>query len=807
MANYNNLLNTINGAIRTNGEGAITGQLLQTILDGMVASLGAKYQYAGIATPSTNPGTPDENVFYLAAQAGTYTNFGGLVVDDGEVCALKWDGAWAKEVTGAATAEQVSQLGQEISQVISVKNKVSESTDNIWTHGNVSVTGYNLFPVNGVEGKPLYIKGHVRSDTGEHGVVNIVLVFGDGTTQPIGVYNNTDFAFVNNSLKKLTGIYLFSASGASASAGINADFTDIMVINGGNVPNSYFPDISAIDFYSREVSAENKKMHQFALSAEVSTKRKTEFLSKLDFVVPVVINSQGEPLYDSGYDRLSTDYIDIHLLVGKKISFSLFGLRDSAEILNVISYFDEERNYISGVVSYQSGLNVGISTIPGNAYYIIATSAKGNLDDSFVYVINDTADDLFVDSKYSNATIVVNPEMDKTTFVNAINSYIPTLATLNKVREFSFITLDGSWEWEKIYDIINKNLREDVTSSNYTHEYNCQRINYFLEQKIYRFMDATLNTTSNTAFSLNTGLEGDEPSVIVSEDQSEMMLYAHLKRIKTKDGINWSAPETCVLNGSVNYLMHIGINYIDGVYYLIGTQRAIAGDLFLFTSTDGINFTEAGKLFNAHAIISGETVNDWGNPYLYKEPGSGKFYLFIEYEITGTTWRISLAKCNDIFAQNQDGTIGDWETTTQPIIATPWVDIGGGSAGMTPVPAGGIPAGAGNPELAKGVDNQPVKVDGKYYMYFHSTKQNVSNILRAYSYDLETWTVENVILDVRNAPLAGDNTSGNADHCVTEFKGRTYMFYSWNINTQLYTPSIEYIIDDRRMRDVLAIRP
>lgn len=114
MANYNNLLSTINGAISTNGTGAITGQLLQTVLDGMVASLGAKYQYAGVATPATNPGTPDENVFYFAAQAGTYTNFGGLVVNDGEVCALKWDGTWVKDVTGAATVEQVSQLGQEV---------------------------------------------------------------------------------------------------------------------------------------------------------------------------------------------------------------------------------------------------------------------------------------------------------------------------------------------------------------------------------------------------------------------------------------------------------------------------------------------------------------------------------------------------------------------------------------------------------------------------------------------------------------------------------------------------------------------
>lgn len=130
MANYNNLLSTINGAIKTNGEGFITGQRLQTILDGMVASLGAKYQYAGVAAPSTNPGTPDENVFYLASQAGTYTNFGGLVVNDGEVCALKWDGTWTKDITGAATAEQVSQLGQYAENLEWVK-VVTDSNDNI----------------------------------------------------------------------------------------------------------------------------------------------------------------------------------------------------------------------------------------------------------------------------------------------------------------------------------------------------------------------------------------------------------------------------------------------------------------------------------------------------------------------------------------------------------------------------------------------------------------------------------------------------------------------------------------------------
>lgn len=35
------------------------------------------YQFRGIATPTTNPSTPDGPVFYLATEPGTYANFGG----------------------------------------------------------------------------------------------------------------------------------------------------------------------------------------------------------------------------------------------------------------------------------------------------------------------------------------------------------------------------------------------------------------------------------------------------------------------------------------------------------------------------------------------------------------------------------------------------------------------------------------------------------------------------------------------------------------------------------------------------------
>ena len=116
MANYANLKSDIAGVIRTNNNEEITGDILQEQLLGMVDSLGAGFQYKGVATPTTAPGTPDENVFYIASTAGTYTNFGGKVVADGEVAILKYNGSWAKEVTGAATAARVTQLGQKVDE-------------------------------------------------------------------------------------------------------------------------------------------------------------------------------------------------------------------------------------------------------------------------------------------------------------------------------------------------------------------------------------------------------------------------------------------------------------------------------------------------------------------------------------------------------------------------------------------------------------------------------------------------------------------------------------------------------------------
>lgn len=96
MGNYEQLKQAVSNVIKTNGTQAITGQVLQNTLLTMINSLGGNYQFVGIATPSTNPGTPDQNVFYIAGE-GTYINFSNLTIDVGQLGVLKWNGAWSKQ--------------------------------------------------------------------------------------------------------------------------------------------------------------------------------------------------------------------------------------------------------------------------------------------------------------------------------------------------------------------------------------------------------------------------------------------------------------------------------------------------------------------------------------------------------------------------------------------------------------------------------------------------------------------------------------------------------------------------------------
>ena len=83
--NYELLKSVIAETIKANGNNEITGSLLQSVLLTAVNTLGEGYQFAGVADEAVIPGVSDAKVFYVAKGPGTYLNFNGLVVNEGEI--------------------------------------------------------------------------------------------------------------------------------------------------------------------------------------------------------------------------------------------------------------------------------------------------------------------------------------------------------------------------------------------------------------------------------------------------------------------------------------------------------------------------------------------------------------------------------------------------------------------------------------------------------------------------------------------------------------------------------------------------
>ena len=108
MGKWSNLTDAVAAVIRANGNREITGQVLQNALLNIISNLGNFASFAGVATPSANPGVPDGPVYYFATQAGTYANFGALVLD-GSCYVLYWNGtAWSSTKFDLPTTAEVT---------------------------------------------------------------------------------------------------------------------------------------------------------------------------------------------------------------------------------------------------------------------------------------------------------------------------------------------------------------------------------------------------------------------------------------------------------------------------------------------------------------------------------------------------------------------------------------------------------------------------------------------------------------------------------------------------------------------------
>jgi hypothetical protein len=129
-------------------------QYQDTYIDALLATANelktAGYIYKGVATPSTNPGTPTERVAYLASEPGTYTNFGGIVIASGLYSLTYAEGTWTgTQMQAGSDIDVVQTTGQSTSDVMSQKAVTDEIADvsvlEFQTLSYSLVTGYNCY--------------------------------------------------------------------------------------------------------------------------------------------------------------------------------------------------------------------------------------------------------------------------------------------------------------------------------------------------------------------------------------------------------------------------------------------------------------------------------------------------------------------------------------------------------------------------------------------------------------------------------------------------------------------------------------
>lgn len=223
MANYQSLKSVIQQVVKTNGNNEITGALLQQSLLAIINSLGVGYQYTGIATTSTNPGTPDARVFYFAFANGVYPNFGGLSLNN-EMAIFYYDTEWKKSTLDLATNDVLRSAIESIEPII-INGNVVNAPDEI----DITTDAQNLL--------------QFKNRTNINGLGYVILRTGNTIAQQM-TQTNTIYEIRN----------IFDLSGGN----LNVPDGSILKFNGGKIKNGNITFVNTtIDAPSTEIVFEN----------------------------------------------------------------------------------------------------------------------------------------------------------------------------------------------------------------------------------------------------------------------------------------------------------------------------------------------------------------------------------------------------------------------------------------------------------------------------------------------------------------------------------------------------------------------
>lgn len=384
MANWTILKAAIANVIKTNGNQEITGQVLQNVLNNIVSSIGENATFANIATPSTNPGTPDGPVFYLATQSGTYSNFGGAIVEN-EAAILLYNGStWVKKATGIALTESVLNLVAKSTiidpQTLNSYNKIDPGR---------LILGKSIKPAN----------GSVYNSTGTF-VSNFIDVLGIDKVYSQIYANGSMCAYDEN----FAFISYVPHSGTEYTLSENTRYvrlTGKQSLIGGNSLYLYLKNdttyyaygITKDKLYTDEKISDVEGLVDGVKAFIDIRDTSNQYINKInyvtDFIDGIMINSKGEEQLLA--TACSSVFIDV---------LGLEKFYCSAYAYGSIYGYDDEMNFVKALPSSGGGFSGAYLVEDGIRYVRISISSKNNKNRIFFYA---REEDLSVKTNMYNA--------------------------------------------------------------------------------------------------------------------------------------------------------------------------------------------------------------------------------------------------------------------------------------------------------------------------------------------------------------------------------------------------------------------
>lgn len=422
---------------------------LQNAVNAIKADIENGYVYAGIATPS---GTPvSGRVFYLARQAGTYTNFGGLTLTEG-VNILKYNGtAWSQEQlisiadiyknpligyyecdtaggtaakTVAATGYVLPTTGGSVKIKMANRNTVANATLNI----------------NSTCAKPLFYNG-VRAGVGNTWDTNeIVEVFYDGTN-----YQAYNVAGSN-------GDGVFDISTYNLTNGQPTPYVDLeaaLGTNGVNIPESIRKGGMSVKFIQGNAQSSDNNYVQYRYMGTETTGTPNPFLDTSNWQgVDDEPTTRSENLVKSG-----GVFNDIYPLIldDKYNSKEIFGSLLVPDSFIDNAYVKPNRTIQTGFpdfrVSFYKVITPSKLFIYGKSKGNYIVVSKWNSEETSLTetILSSTQNDSLIDFSVGvelseNESLCITERMDSPTYVRINDGLITNLNNLTKETENMFAT-------------------------------------------------------------------------------------------------------------------------------------------------------------------------------------------------------------------------------------------------------------------------------------------------------------------------------------------------------------------------------